>query len=502
MNEIQLQYVENVITRKKRGVQQHLTFMLAVDNLSFHKQIEILWSGEDGIWHALPAHFHSPLPPNREYWQAHAQFQLGAAQSLPGNISFSLRYRAGEVEYWDNNHGQNYTSQADSGIGVPSQRPVQVIGFSDKMPETRKYTPITVAVDQALGADKVTVHWSTDNWRHSRQSACHFKRAYWDKALHSNARNPNQYGTQLWKTWLKTGDAFRLSYSVSVESQGRVFWDNNHGNNYSASRKPLKIMILNLHCYQEDEQDAKFSRIAEAIGDHDVDIVCLQEVAEFWNDGRGDWASNSANIINQRLKKPYHLYTDWSHLGFDKYREGVAILSRFPILHNESRYVSDSSDPFSIHSRKVVMAQIKAPHIGLLNVFSAHLSWWEDGFKSQFDRLTQWAAGKQDKRVAGTLLCGDFNIAAGSTGYRHVIDSHAWDDQFLAANAQGAFEKIFRVDDPYWRNYLADDYRIDYIFMNKDSGLFVTSGQVVFTPDDRYGQVSDHCGYLMTFEPQ
>jgi maltose 6'-phosphate phosphatase len=501
MSEIQLHYVENVITRKKGGVRQYLTFFIVVENLSYHKQVDVHWAGEDGVWHNTAARFHSMLAPNKEYWQAHIQFQLSASESLPGNITFSLRYRAEEVEYWDNNLGKNYDSQADSGIHVPNRQPVQVVNFSGVLRESRKYMPVTVAVDRSLAAEKVTVHWTTDNWLHRRQTACHFKRTFWDKEFQSNARNPNQYGAQIWKGWLKTGDAFRVQYSVSAESRGRISWDNNLGNNYAASHKPLKVLILNLHCYQEDDQDAKFSKIAKAIDKLDVDVICFQEVAELWNEGRGDWPSNSAHIINGRLNKPYHLYTDWSHLGFDKYREGVAILSRFPLLHQESRYVSESDDPYNIHSRKVVMAQIKAPHIGLLNVFSAHLSWWEDGFQNQFDRLREWAASKHTPQVIGTLLCGDFNIAAGSKGYRHVIDSHEYEDQFLAANAHGAFEKIFRVNDPYWSNYLADDYRIDYIFLNKNSGLSVTSGRVLFTPED-YGQVSDHCGYLMTFEPK
>jgi maltose 6'-phosphate phosphatase len=501
MNEIHLHYVENVITRKKGGVRQHLTFSIVVENLSFHKQVDVHWAGEDGVWHDLAARFHSPLAANKEYWRAHIQFQLGAAQSLPGNIVFSLRYRAEGVDYWDNNEGKNHSSQADSGICVPNRQPIQVVDFSSTLSGSRKYMPVTVAVDQSLAAEKVTVHWTTDNWRHTHQTVCHFKRTYWDKEFQSNARNPNQYGTQIWKGWLKTGDAFRVQYSVSAESRGRILWDNNLGNNYAASHKPLKILILNLHCYQEEDQDAKFSQIAKAIGELDIDVVCFQEVAEFWNEGRGDWPSNSANIINRRLKKPYHLYADWSHLGFNKYREGVAILSRFPLLHPESSYVSESDDPYNIHARKIVMAQIEAPHIGLLNIFSVHLSWWEDGFQNQFDRLRQWADSKQTKQVLGTLLCGDFNIAAGSRGYRHVIDSHEYEDQFLAANAHGAFEKIFRVNDAHWSNHPADDYRIDYIFMNKNSGLFVTSGRVLFTPED-YGQVSDHCGYLMTFEPK
>ncbi|MGR9051965.1 MAG: endonuclease/exonuclease/phosphatase family protein, partial [Gammaproteobacteria bacterium] len=201
------------------------------------------------------------------------------------------------------------------------------------------------------------------------------------------------------------------------------------------------------------------------------------------------------------LPQPFHIYTDWSHLGFDKYREGVAILSRYPLTHPEARYVSDSHDVYSIHSRKVVSAQVAIPFIGLVNVFSAHLSWWEDGFKQQFERLRQWAESRYDHYVKGTLLCGDFNIAAGSVGYRQVVESKQYEDQYLAANQYGLFEKIFRVNDAHWSSLLADDYRIDYIFMNKTSDLHVTSARVLFTDQD-YGRVSDHCGFLMTFEPK
>ncbi len=67
------------------------------------------------------------------------------------------------------------------------------------MHEKQNYLPITVAVDQSLRAEKVTIHWTTDNWQHSRKTACYFKRNYWDKEHVSNARNPNQYGIEIWK---------------------------------------------------------------------------------------------------------------------------------------------------------------------------------------------------------------------------------------------------------------------------------------------------------------
>lgn len=147
------------------------------------------------------------------------------------------------------------------------------------------------------------------------------------------------------------------------------------------------------------------------------------------------------------------------------------------------------------------MAQVHVPYMGLINFFSAHLSWWDDGFPEQFKKLSKWAADNRTEDVSGTMLCGDFNIAAGSEGYNLVVKSNEYDDQFLAANSHGVFEKIFKVNDPYWQHYLAEDYRIDYIFMNKTSDLRIISGRVLFTEED-YGRVSDHCGYFMIFEPK
>ena len=502
MSKIQLLYVKNVITRKKSIAQQQLYFFMLVENVGYDKAIDVLWAGEDGEWHILAALFHSSSQNlSMEYWSATTTFRLSAHKSLPGNIQFALRYQVSGEQFWDNNGGLNYSSEADSGLRLLPRNPLLHIDFEPRMSDGQKIVPVTVAIDKSLKTANVYVHWTTDNWQHTHKSPCDFRRNYWNSSLRSNARNPNQYGAQIWQGQIKAGHAYRIQYYLSCESEGEVYRDTNFGSNYLVSRKQLKVLILNLHCYQEDQQDYKFSQIAKAIDELEVDIVCFQEVAENWNDGEGDWDSNSAKIINDRMQGHYHIFTDWSHLGFDKYREGVAILSRYPMSKQEGQYVSNSHDSYSIHSRKVVAAQVRVPNIGLINVFSSHLSWWEDGFEEQFERLRDWASAKRTEHTKATLLCGDFNITAGSEGYQKVVNTNEYDDQYLAANSQGLFEKIFRVNDLHWRDYLTDDYRIDYIFMNKTSDLFVVSAQVLFTEQD-YGKVSDHCGYLMAFEPK
>ena len=499
MNKFKLLYVENVIYRKSKQLQQQLTFFMWLENIGYDKQLDIIWAGEDGAWHVLPAEFHSTLGHDKEYWSASVTLSLTREQSLPGNIQFNLRYRVLGEEYLLNNEGHNYSSEADSGIKLADHQSLLNVAFANQLQVGQPSLSVTAAVDQSFNAEKVTLHWTTDNWKTVKKTSCKFKRNHWDKTYQSNARNPNQYGTQLWTGKITHAELFNLKYVISCENSQQTLWDNNEGHNYSFQREQLKVLILNLHCYQEENQDEKFTTIAKAIDELDVDIVCLQEVAEYWRDGQGDWESNAAKIINDRLIEPFYIHTDWSHLGFDQYREGVAILSRYPLSNHESRYVSDSHDVYNIHSRKVVAARVYVPYIGLINVFSAHLSWLEDGFQEQFQRLHEWAEHINTDEVKASLLCGDFNITAGSNGYKLVVDSGEYQDQFLAINKQGVFDQIFKVNDPHWQDLLADDYRIDYIFMNKDSKLKTTSANVVFTNQD-YGRVSDHCGYLMTFE--
>ena len=113
---------------------------------------------------------------------------------------------------------------------------------------------------------------------------------------------------------------------------------------------------------------------------------------------------------------PYRIHHDWSHLGFDRYREGSAILTRHELLGTDSGYVSTDQDPRSIGSRRVVLARVAVPYIGPVDIFSCHLSWIDCGFREQFPRLRQWACERQAGGAAATLLCGDFNIPAGREG--------------------------------------------------------------------------------------
>jgi maltose 6'-phosphate phosphatase len=106
-----------------------------------------------------------------------------------------------------------------------------------------------------------------------------------------------------------------------------------------------------------------------------------------------------------------------------------------------------------------------------------------------------WANHTHAENVAATLLCGDFNVKAGSEGY--ITVTQEYEDQFLKATSRHIFDQVFHAQQ---RHLLNEDGRIDYIFMKKGGKLEATSARMLFT-EDNYGRVSDHFGYYVEFEP-
>ena len=162
MHKIDLLYAKNLITRKATAVRQELSFLLLVENLAFVKRVDVVWSGEDGQWRTLPAHFHSTIDDHKEYWLARVAFTLGPDEPLPGNVRFAVRYQTPGAEYWDNNHGENHSIQADSGIRVDQQHPLLNVEFESNLTDGQSLLPIAVAVDRSLHVKRVTVHWTRD----------------------------------------------------------------------------------------------------------------------------------------------------------------------------------------------------------------------------------------------------------------------------------------------------------------------------------------------------
>ena len=257
----------------------------------------------------------------------------------------------------------------------------------------------------------------------------------------------------------------------------------------------MKFLTLNTHSWMEKEAEEKFQLLLQDILDKDYDLICFQEINQEMTSPEVEvnnhyQALPSAEPIHQdhyvRLlvekmsEKGKNYYWTWAynHIGYDRYHEGVAILSKTPIKAREI-LVSDVDDPTDYHTRRVALAETVVEGKELA-VASVHLSWWDKGFQEEWARFE--AVLKELNKPL--ILAGDFNNPAGQEGYQTILasDLHLQDSFEVADQVSGSYTVGPGITEPL---------RIDYVFTTKD--LEVESLHVVFDGQND-PQVSDHYG--------
>ncbi|WP_026601576.1 endonuclease/exonuclease/phosphatase family protein [Methylomonas sp. 11b] len=276
----------------------------------------------------------------------------------------------------------------------------------------------------------------------------------------------------------------------------------------------LSLLTLNLHTYQQHPRHCCFDTmhqherevhiIAEAIAHLGMDVVCFQEVGEYLHDPitqpYGESPSNMAFRICQKLRgwgHWYNIHQDWSHIGFHRWREGTAIMSRYPMRHNYSAYVSDDWRKDNYMSRNVTVSCIDVPWFGLLHVANAHLSWAHHGFFQEYSRLKQLVDSRRYFGVRADLMVGDFNVPAGEHAYNHIVGTGEYIDQFYELHPQRFYQPSYHGRIDGWKH--SPPKRIDYIFKRNGHPLRIKSMDIIFN-DEFYPVVSDHFGYFAKFD--
>ncbi|MCX6304484.1 MAG: endonuclease/exonuclease/phosphatase family protein [Bacteroidetes bacterium] len=268
------------------------------------------------------------------------------------------------------------------------------------------------------------------------------------------------------------------------------------------------ILTLNLHTYQETEQNKKINMITDVIGRMDVDFISFQECAQYKNAVISSGiirANNMALVISDKISEKYHanyhFVWNWSHYGWDIWEEGVAVMTKYPVIQSQDRYISSDTNKGSITSRKVIFASCQSPG-GLFNIFSAHTHWRttvsDEEQNRQVSRIKSMVAEK-DSLVPGavSIVGGDFNgnptsDYPWSEGYNTMVRSGDFSDSFLEIYP-GANQKPAQSTYNTIGGSLPG--RIDYIFVKKNPRLRVVDSQIIFT-GDVVGNVSDHFGVL------
>lgn len=277
---------------------------------------------------------------------------------------------------------------------------------------------------------------------------------------------------------------------------------------FKTSQNEYLVLTINLHTYQESQQNEKLQLITDVIGKMNIDFIAFQECAQNKSTPiktgiiRED---NMALIISDRLKQKYNadynFVWNWAHYGWNEWEEGMSILSRHPLFNDEDRYISTSTNKYDIASRKVIYGAYQTVHC-VFNIFSAHTHWRTsitDEEQNMQIRKIKWMAEEKWAGAADsiTFICGDFNgnptsDYPWSEGYHTMMNNNEYSDTFLSiypdANNRPA-QNIY--------NTIGGDFpgRIDYVFMKNNPHLIVKDSQIIFTTNI-IGMVSDHFGVL------
>jgi len=279
---------------------------------------------------------------------------------------------------------------------------------------------------------------------------------------------------------------------------------------FKTSDKDFLILTLNLHTYQESQQNEKFQIIADVIGKMDIDFIafqfqeCAQNKSSDIYEGiirEDNMALIISNIIKEKYSTDYNFVWNWAHYGWNVWEEGIAILSKFPISDTDERYISSYTGTTNIISRKVIYGSYQMP-TSKINIFSTHTHWrtsvTDEEHNNQIMNIKLMVDEKEDLILdAFTFVCGDFNVNPTSEypwseGYNTMMENDGYLDTFFEiypdANNKPAQSKYHTIGGTY-------PGRIDYIFMKENTRYEVLESQIIFT-EDIVGEVSDHFGVI------
>lgn len=265
----------------------------------------------------------------------------------------------------------------------------------------------------------------------------------------------------------------------------------------------MKILTCNTHSLMERDYETKLQQFVDVVAKERFDIIALQEVNQTLAEERANDRQMEGFVtadtdrvtidnhvmraVSMLREKGVPYYWTWTpiKLGFERYDEGIAILSLKKPEETTCFYISDSEDYYDWHSRKVIGVKIDG-----IWYYSVHMGWWQEETESF---CAQWQKFLANIPKNGKIyLMGDFNNPAHAKeeGYDLVTHSDFYDTYHLAGQRDDGITVVKVIDGWHERN-AADKMRIDFIFKNEDTP--VKSSKVFFNGDNG-PVISDHFG--------
>ncbi len=265
------------------------------------------------------------------------------------------------------------------------------------------------------------------------------------------------------------------------------------------SRDKRILVTLNTHSWQEADNASCLFHVAGAMKEIRPDIIALQEINQhiqaktasperlresgYVPAGDEIGEDNWALLLSEKLPG-YHWTWIFAHIGYRSWAEGIALLSRSPVLETRA---ADLSAPDIRLRRKALAVRTEAGWF-----CTVHLGWWgdeRDPFIGQWEKLNRFARG-----LGGPCwLLGDFNNPAHLRGQGYdLILRDGWEDCYARAQTRdGGVTVPGQIDG--WRETQVDGFRLDACFAGQ-AGKTLRS-HVIFN-GKTFPAVSDHYGVL------
>lgn len=276
----------------------------------------------------------------------------------------------------------------------------------------------------------------------------------------------------------------------------------------------MKLLTLNTHSLVEENYTQKLHDFAEAVAKEQPQIIALQEVNQTACGAevpvshlKGYFSADPSAVIREDnhvynavkllAEKGVCYYWTWLplKLGYDKYDEGLAVMSRSPILETSAPLVSEINDYHNWKTRKLL--GIRTEYLPEEWFYSVHFGWWNDA-EEPFQK--QWK--KTDAYMMQhdcVWLLGDFNSPAEvrDEGYDMILKS-CWHDSYVLAERKDMGYTVGNVIDG-WKDKIQSTcgMRIDQIWCSEKKNI--RSTKVLFNRVN-YPVVSDHYGVIVEYE--
>lgn len=252
----------------------------------------------------------------------------------------------------------------------------------------------------------------------------------------------------------------------------------------------MKLWTINTHSLLENDYERKLKIFVHTVSVKKPDIIAMQEVnqphiSDNVTVNENNHVCRAAKLLEDKGIKYYWHWLPLK-LGYDKYDEGLAVMSRTRITETDELLISGTSDYANWKTRKILGVKTEGSNDWF---YTVHMGWWndkEEPFKEQWERLKKHINGK-----GRVWLMGDFNSRQDvrGEGYDLVTSSGFYDTYLLAKEKDSGITIGGSIDG--WTERKMDKARIDYIFCSEKTDI--QSSMVIFN-NMNYSVISDHYG--------